>query len=79
MWCGVVEKVLGGGPRKAFEGSLEATRHCGRASGEQPYGERNRREGQVTILGVQGEGMQVPTVSIGGQNHDIIHAVKLLC
>lgn len=65
--------MLGGGPRKAFEGSLEAARHCGRASGEWPWGTGE------TILGVQGEGMQVPTVSIGGQNHDIIHAVELSC
>lgn len=31
---GVVEKVLGGGPRKAFEGSPEASGDCGRAGGE---------------------------------------------
>ena len=79
LWCAVVEKVLGGAPRKAYEGSLEAARHCGRPSGERPYGERIRREGQVTVLGVQGEGMQAPVVSTGGQNHDIIHAVGLFC
>ena len=42
VWCGAVEKVLGGGPRKAFEGSLEAARDCGRASGEWPWGTGER-------------------------------------